>query len=99
MEGSFGTVGPKEIQSACRSELSSIYYALLHLHRICILGNVQHGDITLHCDGLNAIQSIEKCTKDSFVTKNNFDIINSLNTLRRKMSLKINIAHISSHQD
>ena len=28
LEGSFGTVGPKEIQSACRSELSGIYYAL-----------------------------------------------------------------------
>ena len=71
----------------------------MRLHRICILGNVQHGDITLHCDGLNAIQSIEKCTKDSFVTKNNSDIINSLNTLRQKISLKINIAHISGHQD
>ena len=65
LEGSYGTVWPKEIQNACRSELSGILYILIHLHCLCRQGNILHGNIPIHCDGLSAIQSIDKYSMTS----------------------------------
>ena len=38
--GSMGTTGASSIQSAFRSELSGILYALLHLQQLCLHGNI-----------------------------------------------------------
>ena len=99
LEGSFGCVGPEDIQNSCRSELSGILYAMIHLERLSETGNVQQGKVTIHCDGLSAIQAIEKCPPDCSVTKNNFDVINSIIALRRHCKVTFTLAHISGHQD
>ena len=97
--GSKGTVGPTTSQSACRSEMSGILYVILHLNTLCENLTLNDVHITLHCDGLSAIQSINNAPNDTSCSKKNFDIINSINTLRPNLPFTFGLQHIKGHQD
>ena len=60
---------------------------------------MNNSEVTIHCDGLSAIQLIEKSPEDSFTVKKNFDIINSIIALKKLLPLRIKLAHIKGHQD
>ena len=92
--------GTANIQSAFRSELVEILYVLLTLQQICLLGGgVQGCTITIHCDGLSAIQILNKAPELSNYTKSNFDIINAVTNVRKQLPIVIKLAHIKRHQD
>ena len=91
--------GTADIQSAFRSELAGILYVLLTLQQICLLGGVQGCTITIHCDGLSAIQILNKAPELVNYTKSNFDIINAVTKVRKQLPIVIKLAHIKGHQD
>ena len=99
ISGSQVTPGTKLQQNACRSEIAGIYYAMLHLYQYCQLGNITSGSILIHCDGLSAIQAINRAPAKVSTAKKNFDLLNSIISLRLKLPLKITLEHIQGHQD
>ena len=60
LTGTMGVVVPTECQNPCRSELAGLLYLLLHLKYLCHKGNITEREVTLYCDGLSRMQSIEK---------------------------------------
>ena len=94
-----GTTGASSIQSAFRSELSGILYALLHLQQLCLHGNITGSTVTIYCDGLSAVQAIHKSSSHDNNTHKHFDVINAINTVRNQLSIKITFAHVDGHQD
>ena len=99
LRGSMGTTGASSIQSAFRSELSGILFALLHLQQLCLYGNISGSNITIFCDGLSAIQAIKKSSLHDNNTQKHFDVINAINTVRSNLPIKVALAHVTGHQD
>ena len=98
--GSMEVPGPLNVQSACRSELAGIMYTLLHLQQLCKFGNIiSSPTINIYCDGLSAIQAIQKCNDNISYTKTNFDILNAISTLRQQLPINIKLLHVKGHQD
>ena len=74
--------GHEDVQGSYRSELGGMYGGLTHVALICKKLDITEGQIILGCDGLGAVQIIDR---DYAVTKSNtqqFDIIRAINTLR-----------------
>ena len=99
LTGSTSTTGSLDCQTACRSELFSIFYSILHLQQLCQSVHLQTISFNIHCDGLSAIQSIDNSSSDNNCTKKNFDILNSIHILLRSLPFKIELHHIKGHQD
>ena len=55
--------------------------------------------MTIHGDGLSAIQSVEKSPTTSFTAKKNFDLLNAIIAIRLQLPIIIKFAHIKGHQD
>ena len=97
--GAMPTVGQKDLQNPCRSEITGIYFLLLHLFSLCKTHQITTGHINIHCDGLSAIQRLEYYRAGSFISGPNFDVVNAITALRDKIPLTIEFHHIKGHQD
>ena len=98
--GHMSAVGPTSSQNACRSEMSGTLYAPLHLHSLCQPLTLHNIHLTIHCNGLSAISSINKAPQtSSCCAKSNFDIINSINALCPLLPFTFDLQHITGHQD
>ena len=72
---------------------------MLQLLQICKGHEMHNSTVTIHCDGLSAIKSIEIAPSDSFSTKKNFDLINSILSIQHILPIYVLLAHIKGHQD
>ena len=97
--GAMPSVGDTSIQNLCRSELIGLYYTLLHLLSLCTQHDITNGKVTLHCDGLSALQKINYQTNEMYSIGENFDIINALIAVKHKLPLEIQYEHVKGHQD
>jgi hypothetical protein len=91
--------GSEEVQGSYRSELGGIYGGLSHVALICKHLKISNGHITIGCDGLGAVQIIDK---EFTVTKSNanqFDMIRAINKLRRDLPIRSSLRHVKGHQD
>ena len=97
--GAMPVIGEKSLQNPCRSEVMGIYYLLLHIYKLCQDHNIHSGRMSIHCDGLSAIQSIQYQSSEIYTTGKNFDIINAIVNITHKLPLQITYEHIKGHQD
>ena len=96
--GSMPTVGEADIQTPCRSELMGLYYLLVKLLDLCKQHDIQARRITVHCDGLSAIQSIER-QASRYSSGKNFDVINAIIAITKNLPIMITYKHVKGHQD
>ena len=91
--------GAEAVQGSYRSELGGLYGALLHTYFISQRCNITTGNVTLGCDGLGAVNIIEKAFKTTKSNMEQFDVIRAINTLRAKCPFKVRLKHVKGHQD
>ena len=91
--------GHKQSQGSYRSELGGIYGSLAHVDLICKHLQIDNGKITLGCDGLGAVKIIEREFEVTKCNMGQFDVIRSINRLRKKTTIRSSLRHVKGHQD
>jgi hypothetical protein len=71
---------------------------ITHINKICTHYNIQHGKITIGCNGQGAIQVVTTYDKWSSLHKH-FDLISSIQTSIVHSLTKWKFCHIKGHQD
>ena len=93
------TVGPRNVQNPCQNEITGIYYKILQLYSLCNLYNVTEGHINIHCNGLSAVQRLDYYRKGSYISGQNFDIINAIMALWDNIPITIKFNYIKGNQN
>ena len=91
--------GAADVQGSYRSELGGLYGAMLHTSLISQRFKISSGKVELGCDGLGAVNIIEKAFKTTKSNMEQFDAIRAINTLRAACTFKIKLRHVKGHQD
>ena len=92
--------GNKEIQSAYRSEILGILGVLEELYAICVENNISSGMCTIMCDGLSALQVIERLNRQTLHSRyNSCDLLSACVSLRERIPITLRFAHVKGHQD
>ena len=95
--------GPAYIQCSYRSELTGIMAGLCYVTDICLSHNVTHGEITIGCDGLGALDVLSEIIDPNITIKNNrnhFDLLLSIKQLLKFIPhITLKLIHIKAHQD
>ena len=96
ISGSAPSVGPKECQSAYRGELSGLYGGILLVKCVCDYRQITRGHILIGCDGLGALQRIQK--KPS-LSSNHFDYVSAIQNLVKDLPISYRFTHVKGHLD
>ena len=87
------------MQGSYRSELGGMYGGLAHVALISKHLKIDKGKITLGCDGLGAVKIIDREFEVTKCNMGQFDVIRSINRLRKKSNTKSSLRHVKGHQD
>jgi hypothetical protein len=98
LRGTTISPGSTEAQCSHRSELVGILGIISHVNRICTNNQIDHGTITIGCDGIGAIQLVNN---DYFCksSQKHYDIIKSIKSSIYVSPIKWKFRHIKGHQD
>jgi hypothetical protein len=98
LRGTAQSPGSAEAQCSHRSELLGILGIICHINQFCSRHNITNGSVTIGCDGIGAIQSVntERICKSSH---KHFDIIQSIKASMLKSTVQWNFRHVKGHQD
>ena len=92
--------GGKEIQSSYRSEILGILGVLEELLYICQKRRIISGGCSIYCDGLSALQVIEKLDKETINTKyTSCDLLSACVKLKEKIPINLTFIHVKGHQE
>jgi hypothetical protein len=91
--------GEKEVQDSYRSELSGIYGAVVMVHLLCNIHNIQQGKVQVGCDGLSALRRAIDQSGDVSPNVQHFDIIAAIRHWKNKSPVSWNSQHVLGHQD
>ena len=90
--------GPRDAQSAYRSELAGISGSLLILQALCNLHQITDGLITIGLDGKSAIDTVSS-TKPLRPQQPDFDLLCDIRAKLLRLPIKVKWVWIKSHQD
>lgn len=92
--------GGREIQSSYRSEILGILGILEEVHNICVRRKITSGGCAIFCDGLSALQVIEKLNRDSINSKyTSCDLLSACVKLKELIPIDLTFIHVKGHQD
>ena len=91
--------GNEQAQGSYRSELGGIYGGLSHVALISKHLKIDKGKITLGCDGLGAVNIIDRKFEVTKCNMGQFDVIRGINKLRKNSNTKSSLRHVKGHQD
>jgi hypothetical protein len=91
--------GEKEVQDAYRSELSGIYGAVVMVHLLCKIHNIQQGKVQVGCDGLSVLRRALDQSGDVNPSMQHFDIIAAIRHWKNKSPVSWSSQHVLVHQD
>lgn len=91
--------GEKTVQDAYRAELSGIYGAVVLVHLLCIVHNIQQGNVQVGCDGLSALRRAIDQSGDVNPNTPHFDIIAAIRYWKNKSPITWTSKHVLGHQD
>lgn len=93
------TPGHQDDHDPYRAKLSGILMIICVVERICVVFGIVHGQVTIACDGLEAIKkAVDSCTHYS-CRSNQFDLITAIDNKLKKSSLNWRWRHVKGHQD
>jgi hypothetical protein len=98
IRGTTITPGSPEVQSAYRSELIGLYgiaYTIRYLQR----NYEKEGSITVGCDGLSALNQVQKTVDFINPNERHFDIIMAVRTIVAETTWDWHWKHVKGHQD
>ena len=90
--------GPPHSQSPYCSELVGILATLLHTKTLCTKHNITEGEITIACDGQNALNE-SKYKGPVKVTASNSDLLTTIRYLVKTIPIDIRWHWVKGHQD
>ena len=92
--------GGKDVQSAYRSEVLGLLGVLEEIYNLCERRNIVSGHCNIYCDGLSALQVIQRLTRDSMNTKyTSCDLLSACVILKEKIPIELSFTHVKGHQD
>ena len=92
--------GTSKIQSPYRSKLLGMLGLLEELYNICLDRNVTRGKCTIYCDGLSALQMVEKLNRDSLSTRHlSCSLLSACVAHKELIPVQLQFTHVKGHQD
>ena len=100
IEGCCRVPGPKNMQSAYRSELVGQLAILQKLDEMCCTHSIMRGHLTLACDGESALDVTRYRNRDNVSPRHKHcDIMSPMVKLKDQISVPITCVHVKGHQD
>ena len=97
-----GAISPGEatIQSSYRSEILGLLGILEELDQFCKVWNVTKGSCTIMCDGISALERVQKSNRELINTRQtSCDLLSACVGLKESLPIELRYAHVKGHQD
>ena len=92
--------GQQQIQSAYRSEILGILGILEEIHSICKKRKILSGGVAIFCDGLSALQVVEKLDREKLNSRYTAcDLLSACVALKERIPIELTFIHVHGHQD
>ena len=92
--------GTEEIQSSYRSELVGVLGILEEIDYLCNKWNIKEGKCYIYCDGITALNIIDKSHRHTVSTRfSNCDIVSACVKLKETIPIQLVFEHVKGHQE
>ena len=89
--------GPISEGNSHRCKMAGIYGALICLKNICTLHNITTGHVTIACDNLDAVGSLDQ-EYQPHPRHNNFGLTLAVHSIQSALPLSVSNEHVKAHQ-